>query len=60
VSPLPPVPVVNASVNLEPGGSSIDGLRMTGPQMRFRTSLEMGGSIFDGPVPIIRKEVINE
>jgi uncharacterized repeat protein (TIGR01451 family) len=60
VSPLPPVPVVNPSVNLEPGRSSVDGLRMTGPEIHLRTSLEMGGSIFDGPVPIIRREVINE
>jgi uncharacterized repeat protein (TIGR01451 family) len=60
LSPLPPVPAVNASVNLEPGRSSIDGLRMTGPQMHLRTGLELGASIFSGPLPIIRREVINE
>lgn len=58
--PLPPVPVVNPSVNLEPGRSSVDELRMTGPEMHLRTGLEMGTSIFDGPVPIMRREVINE
>jgi hypothetical protein len=58
--PLPPVPVVKPSVNLEPGRSSVDELRMTGPEMHLRTDLEMGTSIFDGPVPIIRREVINE
>jgi uncharacterized repeat protein (TIGR01451 family) len=58
--PLPPVPVVKPSVNLEPGRSSVDELRMTGPEIHLRTGLEMGTSIFDGPVPIIRREVINE
>lgn len=58
--PLPPVPVVNPHVNLEPGTSSVDELRMTGPEIHLRTVLEMGTSVFDGPVPIIRREVINE
>jgi len=56
--PTPPVPVVNASVTLEPGRSSVDGLRIDGPQMHLRTSLEMGEVTFDGPVPIVKKEII--
>jgi uncharacterized repeat protein (TIGR01451 family) len=56
----PPLPVVNAGVNLEPGRSSIDGLRMTGPQIHLHTSLEMGEFIFVEPIPIVLKEVANE
>jgi len=60
VSQLPPIPVINTSVDLRPGTSVIEGLKMTGPQIRLRTGLEMGGSTFNGAVPIVKREVINE
>lgn len=56
----PPVPAVNARVKLEFGKSSIDGFRIKGPQMNLRTSLEMGEVIFDGPIPIVKREVTSE
>jgi len=35
-------------------------LQMAGPQIRLQTDLRAGGTTFDGPIPIVRKEVSNE
>jgi len=56
----PPTPAVDPNVVLRPGKSEIESLQMAGPQIRLHTDLRMGGTTFDGPVPIVRKEVRNE
>jgi hypothetical protein len=60
VAQLPPSPVVDPHVDLEFGEPVIDGLQMIGPQISLRTGLEVGASTFEGAVPIVRKEIINE
>lgn len=60
VPPEPPAPVVNPDVELRYGKAEIDGLQMTGPEIRLSTGLEMGDTNFNGPVPVIKTEVTNE
>lgn len=59
-SPQPPTLILNPDVELKYGKSEIDGLQMTGPQIRLLTGLEMGDTSFNGPVPIVKTEVFNE
>lgn len=58
--PPPPFPPIDARVSLEPGHASIDDLNITLPALHISVSLDSGTFVFDGPVPIIRREVRND
>lgn len=58
VPQVPPTPVVRGEVEFESSSSTIEGLKMRGPQIRLHTVLEIGQSIFDRPLPIIKRKVI--